>query len=112
LPDGSRLVSAAAYQELLQRASEDELKHQRIYPIHPAFRIIALGDLPTEKHPYINTEVSCLFNFHRLRELPDVELSMLLSRAVPHASKQAIHKLVAFSSQVRRHHETAKGRFL
>jgi hypothetical protein len=107
LPDGSRLVSAMSYQELLSRSTKSELEASRIYPIHPAFRILALGDLPTQKHMYITTEVSCLFNFHQLKVLPEAELSILLSRAVPHSSHRIIHQLILFCDLLRK--ENSKG---
>jgi hypothetical protein len=52
-----------------------------VYPIHPAFRIIATGDLPSPSHAYITQEVMSLFHFHYLPSLDNpVELERFLAR--------------------------------
>lgn len=53
LEDGRLLVSPVKWKELLKDKSEEELKAQRLYPVHPSFRVIALS-LP----------VSCLMFSH------------------------------------------------
>jgi hypothetical protein len=52
-----------------------------VYAIHPAFRIIATGDLPSASHAYITQEVMSLFHFHHLPSLDNpVELERFLDR--------------------------------
>ncbi len=52
-----------------------------MYAIHPAFRIIATGDLPSASHAYITQEVMSLFHFHHLPSLDNpVELEQFLDR--------------------------------
>lgn len=64
-----------------------------MYPIHPAFRIIATGDLPSASHPYITQEVMSLFHFHHLPSLNDpVELERLLTQlAIPEQQRHHYH---------------------
>lgn len=83
LHDGTRLVSSETYGRLLSEhgLTQAELTANRVYAIHPAFRIIATGDLPSASHAYITQEVMSLFHFHHLPSLDNpVELERFLDR--------------------------------
>lgn len=85
LHDGTRLVSSETYGRLQSEhgLTQAELTANRVYAIHPAFRIIATGDLPSASHAYITQEVMSLFHFHHLPSLDNpVELEKFLDHVV------------------------------
>lgn len=49
LYDGTRLVGHDAYDEMLSSQSVEELAKNRIFRIHPSFRIVALAEPPSRK---------------------------------------------------------------
>lgn len=52
LYDGSRLIRHDKYDELLKTGSTvSDLNMKGVFRIHPAFRIIALGEPPSSKKP-------------------------------------------------------------
>src|SRR5690606_9066558 len=74
--DKRRLVKEEIYEHLLsniqekhslsQKDAQSYLDSKGIYPIHPAFRIIATAALPNRKRMYITSELISMFHFHIL----------------------------------------------
>lgn len=71
--DGSRLMEAKRYESLAAElggagdaglARGKEMLHERrIYPVHPAFRLVALATPPTPTNPWLTAEIMGLFAF-------------------------------------------------
>lgn len=71
--DGSRLMEAKRYESLAAElggagdaglARGKEMLHERrIYPVHPAFRLVALATPPTPANPWLTAEIMGLFAF-------------------------------------------------
>jgi len=76
--DGSRLVSPDRFAALQDTMSEQELAAARIQPVHPAFRVLALGTPPTPQNPWLTAELLGLFAFHGVpTALPEVRCLLL-----------------------------------
>ena len=69
LHDGTRLVSAETFAEMLseQKISPAELNEKGIIEIHPAFKIIALAEPPTSKTQWLTPEIVPGFLWHQER---------------------------------------------
>lgn len=113
LPDGTLLFSASQWSTLMDRGEEVKaaLLVSGARKVSPAFRVIACGDLPEPSSKpsmsgnWIDDEVSTLFNFHVLRDLPFPELRKLVETAASsnaeNEEKQRICKLLSFSQAVK-----------
>ena len=70
--DGTRLIRQERWDELVaQGMTPDELRERRVYPVHPAFRVIAIGQIPGGKAggvPWLTAEVATYFKFHEVRD--------------------------------------------
>lgn len=73
--DGTRFVRPSRYAHMQKqlRISEADLTRRRIFPVHPAFRILALATPPSRSDPWLNNEVLQLFHFFSLAALLDVK---------------------------------------
>lgn len=84
---GKRLMSQEKYDELLQGGlTVQELEENRVYAIHPAFRIVALAEPPTQDAAsnWLSPEMLSLFMFHEVRNLSKKEEEFIISEMVRH----------------------------
>lgn len=89
LHDGTRLISDAAYNDLVNNKmlTPEHLKQTGILRIHPEFRIIALGEPPGSNgvSNWLSPEILSLFVFHECRPLTkNEELHILTSKVRTH----------------------------
>lgn len=103
LHDGTRLVP---YDRWKQLKEEDPVNSHSILPIHPSFRIIAIGAPPTEKNNYITDEILCLFHFHLMDEIPEEEEKQLIYGLLGNKiSQEILDSLLKLSKFIRNHPE-------
>ncbi len=117
LYDGTCLISWESFEKLRHELdlTRHELERKGVFPIHPSFRIVATGDLPSAANPYITEEVMSLFHFHYLPALNSKEKEKFISSVLAahdnhhqhqHSCRQVdnnkgaafVHSLVCFSN--------------
>ncbi|CAG5105530.1 Oidioi.mRNA.OKI2018_I69.chr1.g2207.t1.cds [Oikopleura dioica] len=84
LHDGTRLVSAETFAEMLseQKISPAELNEKGINEIHPAFKIIALAEPPTSKTQWLTPEIVPGFLWHQVAPFPQNDETSLLVQSL------------------------------
>ncbi|KAJ3641595.1 hypothetical protein Zmor_028095 [Zophobas morio] len=89
LHDGKRLMSDERYQSIKQSfdLTDHQMTESGILPIHPDFRIIAIGEPPSLNSPtgnWMTPELLSLFLFHEVRTLSkEEELHIIASKYGP-----------------------------
>lgn len=78
LYDGKRLISNERYNFLIEKVglTKERLLEKGIFPIHPDFSIVAVGEPPNvhlKEGNWITPEMLSLFVFHDLRTLSKLE---------------------------------------
>jgi MoxR-like ATPase len=106
LPDGTRLVHPGNYQRLRDtfRISEENLEKKRIFPVHPRFRIIALGnseDFGKQRKSWLTGEVLSMFTFIYLRTMRADEETQVLQELFPQVNKTSIEQVCALANAIR-----------
>eukprot|EP00736_Rhodelphis_marinus_P000056 Rmarinus@m.14300 len=111
LYDGSRLVRWDRYQKLLQQGNTVEsLMSKGVHPVHPAFRVIALGTPEEPKHgssqvelnrslAWLDEETSTMFSFHQLPCHSDQDTKSILTKLYPRVTDDQLNRLLSFSLQ-------------
>lgn len=97
--DGTRLVRWEHYQELqaqglvgpaddainkflsTTRSDTAALSDVSILPIHPSFRVVALGSVPSITEPWLHPDVVGMFNFHMMPTFTTDEVRSRVVRA-------------------------------
>eukprot|EP01124_Arcella_intermedia_P029907 TRINITY_DN642_c0_g1_i1.p1 TRINITY_DN642_c0_g1~~TRINITY_DN642_c0_g1_i1.p1 ORF type:complete len:1385 (-),score=366.10 TRINITY_DN642_c0_g1_i1:72-3695(-) len=97
LPDGSRLVHYDHYQKLKEIYSEEELREHKVLPIHKHFRLVSIGNTPTDKSDYLTAETAGLFDFHEVSAPSPRETSQIVEQMCPKLPKGTLSKLTRFS---------------
>jgi len=68
--DGTRLIRQDRWDALLADGlSAEELHSRSVFPVHPSFRVIAIGQEPSGKAggvPWLTAEVATYFRFHEV----------------------------------------------
>jgi len=82
----------------LIQAVHTQLSSQKIFAIHPSFRVVALAEPPGKVGPsrWVNSEISSMFHFHVLRGIDTVDKFQMLEKMFPGLngrSKEAIKVL-------------------
>ncbi len=78
--DGTQLVSWDHWKYLLAQHSEEELHRMRIFPVHPSFRVLAVGGFPTSDNKWLTEEVMHMFTFHTMPELSHADATQLIQK--------------------------------
>ncbi len=67
------------------QAVREQLTSQKIFAIHPSFRIVALAEPPGKIGPsrWLNSEISSMFHFHVLRGIDTVDKFQMLEKMFP-----------------------------
>lgn len=82
---GKRLIAQEKYDGFLEDGvTVDELETNRVFPIHPAFRIVALAEPPTHDgtNNWLSPEMLSLFMFHEVRNLSKNEEEFIITQLV------------------------------
>lgn len=81
---GKRLIAQEKYDSLLKcGVTTEELEAGRVFAIHPAFRIIALGEPPSKDATnWVTPEMLSLFLFHEIRNLTRNEEEHIIKEMV------------------------------
>uniref|UniRef100_S4RJF5 von Willebrand factor A domain-containing protein 8 n=1 Tax=Petromyzon marinus TaxID=7757 RepID=S4RJF5_PETMA len=106
LYDGSRLIGADRY-EVLQREtglSSEQLTERGVFPIHPAFRVVALaepaapGETPSQ---WLGPEALSMFLYHTVPPLTPAQEMDILRAMVPGLPQDAAHQLLQLAQRLR-----------
>ncbi|KAL5256307.1 hypothetical protein ACHWQZ_G011506 [Mnemiopsis leidyi] len=102
LPDGKRLISHSAHQDMCAslNLTSEQLRERGVLPIHPSFRIIATGE---ETGDWITPEVLGLWHYHHHSSLRLDQQLNLLSKICPQTSKVHIKRIQTMSEKLRSH---------
>ncbi|KAJ3344252.1 hypothetical protein HDU93_000042 [Gonapodya sp. JEL0774] len=120
LPDGSHLVSARTFQDhirLTGMTASHLIEVNRIYPIHPSFRVVATSSTPahppasgnvSEAMPWLTEEVLNMFTFVEVGSLSRAEEEEIV-RAVTKCPEPQMQVLMDFAEKFRSlsHEDTA-----
>lgn len=93
--DGSRYIGHNQYTTLLQHVSKEELTKRKIYPIHPDFRIVSIGQTPHVNNKWFTVEVMALFHFYFLDTLSIADETKILKSKVANVHDSSIDTLIA-----------------
>ncbi|GAA5805817.1 AAA domain-containing protein [Helicostylum pulchrum] len=108
LPDGTRLISARRYTKLLRKQTAQELENKRLFPIHSAFRIMALaragtsGQTDTKAGSWLTAEILSMFHFIVVDSLPSHEEQEVLTALSPGVDEDKLRQLLTFARRLRR----------
>ncbi|CAE8599856.1 unnamed protein product, partial [Polarella glacialis] len=78
-----------------RQTSFDAMAGCRVSRIHPGFRVLALGELPTAQGPWLSEELSTCFSSHCYPVPGSGDLATLLLRLVPGLGSESAERLVA-----------------
>jgi MoxR-like ATPase len=111
LPDGRKLLGHDKYQELSEQTdlSFGQLRQRNVFPIHPSFRLVAVGKPAASaegqtklSYHWLTPEVNTMFLFVWVRNLDQTEESQVLSAVCPDiAGTPVLDQLLAFSADIR-----------
>ncbi|ELK10026.1 hypothetical protein PAL_GLEAN10015259 [Pteropus alecto] len=106
LYDGSRLLRKDRYMRLKEelQMSDEQLQKRSIFPIHPAFRIIALAEPPvigSATQQWLGPEFLTMFFFHYMKPLVKSEEIQVIKEMVPSIPQEALDKLLSFTHRLR-----------
>ena len=81
--DGTTLVKYEKFKLFQENMTEVQLQKKKIIAIHPSFRMIAIGILPSPSNQWITSEVISMFHFHVMRPLSVDEKCSLIFTQFP-----------------------------
>jgi hypothetical protein len=81
------------------KKTQQELTVDKILPVHPSFRIIALATPPNMKNQWLTSEVISMFHFHVMPTLTLKEKSKLLAELFPDTSDSVLATLLNFDQK-------------
>ena len=104
LGSGARLLSHTQYDQLQRALGASDAKMASIscFRIHPAFRVVAVGELPRSRNGWVTEELIAAFNVHTMQPLPSEQLEVMLRASSPAVHPGALRSLVAFAAELRR----------
>eukprot|EP00123_Amoebidium_parasiticum_P006917 comp17745_c0_seq1/m.17730 comp17745_c0_seq1/g.17730 ORF comp17745_c0_seq1/g.17730 comp17745_c0_seq1/m.17730 type:complete len:1028 (-) comp17745_c0_seq1:445-3528(-) len=105
LPDGTRLLHGARFEELKKKHgyTTEQLEEMSIHAIHPSFRIVALAEPPRPGATggWLGDEAMTMFQYHNMRSLNATEEAAVLKSLVPEISANQLSSLVDFAHKLR-----------
>ncbi|CAG8469528.1 17842_t:CDS:10 [Acaulospora morrowiae] len=107
LPDGRQLIHPERYKKLIEKHgfNNESLKKKLIFPVHPAFRIVALGRPSNsgEGKPgsWLSPEIVSMFQFVVVRPLDHQEEVQVLETLSPGMNADALSLLLNFANRLR-----------
>ncbi|RKO85785.1 AAA domain-containing protein, partial [Blyttiomyces helicus] len=110
LPDGTTLIHPARHASLLRRADTTAamLAAKKIFPIHPAFRVVAVARPASSSSPkgnWLNPEILAMFRFVVVRPLVYSEETAVIRTLCPGLDESKIKKLLTFATMLRSEQE-------
>ncbi|KAI6649454.1 Von Willebrand factor A domain-containing protein 8 [Oopsacas minuta] len=119
LPDGSRLIPADQYNKLIKenQLTESDLSEQRVYPVHPQFRIIGISEppAPTQVTPnkWLGSEALAMFRIKSLPDLtPAIELSIIHTLYPELKGNTSLSQLIQLISSLRENKNDVTSQYL
>ncbi|KAF1335695.1 Von willebrand factor a domain-containing protein 8, partial [Globisporangium splendens] len=121
LADGTKLLAQSKYDEILEDAKESGAKPSldRVFPIHPSFRIIAIAEsdpstLKSAPVPgressaaWLNSDSIAMFTFHYLPNLSKSQSEQVVRSLYPKLPDETTRILLSFSEQLRKVKDTS-----
>ncbi|XP_076841646.1 von Willebrand factor A domain-containing protein 8 isoform X2 [Brachyhypopomus gauderio] len=106
LYDGTRLMRWDRYQAIKEQLqlTEEQLQDRCIFPVHPAFRVIALAEPPlvgSSSQQWLGPEVLTMFLFHTVRTLAKEEEATIIHRMTPYVPRKAMEQLLQLTHNLR-----------
>lgn len=103
--DGTRLLEHDRYEQIKtdNELSDQDMKERKVFPIHPAFRIVGLSEPPvpgSASQQWMTPEMLTMFLFHHLRPLSLGEEKEVITRVVPKCPEMG--KLLTFVHELRK----------
>lgn len=98
LHDGTHLMSEARYSDCKSRngLNVDQMKASGIRMIHPAFRMIAVGDpLREGGKPWLTEEIASMFHVHHVRPLTLEDNKRIIKDQHPSLHEQTLSRIMA-----------------
>uniref|UniRef100_A0A8C9W2Q1 von Willebrand factor A domain-containing protein 8 n=1 Tax=Scleropages formosus TaxID=113540 RepID=A0A8C9W2Q1_SCLFO len=107
LYDGTRLLRSDRYQTLKEelQLSDEEMQQRSIFPIHPAFRIIALAEPPvvgSSSQQWLSPEIITMFLFHTMKPLDVAEETTIIQAMAPNTPAEAVQQLLHLTHSLRK----------
>uniref|UniRef100_A0AAR5PQP5 von Willebrand factor A domain-containing protein 8 n=2 Tax=Dendroctonus ponderosae TaxID=77166 RepID=A0AAR5PQP5_DENPD len=105
LYDGKRLMGFDRYNFLVDKLglSKEQLGQSGIFPIHPEFRIVAVGEPPnaqSKEGSWMSPEILSLFLFHQLRTLSKLEEMHVITAKLGPIDK-SLHQIINLAHLLR-----------
>eukprot|EP00105_Crassostrea_gigas_P035222 XP_019919370.1 PREDICTED: von Willebrand factor A domain-containing protein 8 [Crassostrea gigas] len=103
--DGTRLLRHDRYEQIKANSemTDEDMKERKVFPIHPAFRIIALSEPPvpgSASQQWMTPEMLTMFLFHHLRPLSLKEEVDVVTKVVQKCPN--MDKLLKFVHELRK----------
>lgn len=103
--DGTRLLRHDRYEQIKanNEMTDEDMKEHKVFPIHPAFRIIALSEPPvpgSASQQWMTPEMLTMFLFHHLRPLSLKEEVDVVTKVVQKCPN--MDKLLKFVHELRK----------
>lgn len=98
LHDGTRLLAGPRYEALQQSLglSEADMQAAGIFPVHSAFRLVALAEpiAPGSRRPWLSDELLAMFHYHVLQQPTPAELRTIIRGVVPGLAPESLEQLL------------------
>jgi MoxR-like ATPase len=103
--DGSRLLRADRYDTLAAAHgySTAQMAALGIHRVHPAFRVVAVGEPPSAQGTaWLTSELLACWTFHTIPDFGEARLSSVLGELYPKVQPGQLHALVTFAQALSR----------
>uniref|UniRef100_A0A4W4EPU4 von Willebrand factor A domain-containing protein 8 n=1 Tax=Electrophorus electricus TaxID=8005 RepID=A0A4W4EPU4_ELEEL len=106
LYDGSRLLRWDRYRAVKEELhlTDQQLQDRCVFPVHPAFRIVALAEPPvvgSSSQQWLGPEVLTMFLFHTVGTLARDEEAAIIHGTTPHVPGEAMEQLLQLTHNLR-----------
>jgi MoxR-like ATPase len=104
--DGTRLLGQQRYNSLVQRVGAQKLAETKVYPIHPAFRMVAVASSTRDSaekninNAWLTEETLSLFSFHVFPEPNNAVKYQILHNLWPHIGSKQLNALLEFAANL------------
>ncbi|XP_020791891.2 von Willebrand factor A domain-containing protein 8 [Boleophthalmus pectinirostris] len=115
LYDGTRLLRWDRYQTLKEELqfTDQQLQERSIFPIHPAFRVLALAEPPVvgasggsnKGQQWLGPELLTMFLYHTVTPMSKAEEMELIEGLAPNVPKEAVEQLLNLTHSLRSTHD-------
>ncbi|XP_033842695.1 von Willebrand factor A domain-containing protein 8 [Periophthalmus magnuspinnatus] len=115
LYDGTRLLRWDRYQTLKEELqfTDQELQERSIFPVHPAFRVLALAEPPvvgasgggSKGQQWLGPELLTMFLYHTVTPMSKAEEMELIEGLAPNVPKESVEQLLHLTHGLRSTHD-------